>query len=94
MWARYVRGCWFRSTAPWHLVPRVLTDPSALRLPPPSGKASPHILPRELHRVARAHPRECYRAMFDASAATLRELASNPKHVGSSNLGFSGVLHT
>ena len=32
--------------------------------------------------------------MFDASAATLRELASNPKHVGSSNLGFSGVLHT
>jgi hypothetical protein len=51
-------------------------------------------LPRELHPFARAHPRECYRAMFDASAATLRELASNPKYVGSSKLGFSGVLHT
>ncbi len=51
-------------------------------------------LPRELHPLARDHPRECYRAMFDAAAATLRELASNPKHVGSSHLGFSGVLHT
>jgi hypothetical protein len=32
--------------------------------------------------------------MFDAAAATLRELARNPKHVGSSRLGFTGVLHT
>ncbi len=51
-------------------------------------------LPRELHPLARDHPRECYRAMFDAAAATLRELASNPKYVGSSKLGFTGVLHT
>ena len=51
-------------------------------------------LPQELRPLARAHPRECYRAMFDAAAATLRELATNPKYVGSSRLGFTGVLHT
>lgn len=51
-------------------------------------------IPQELRRFALAHPRECYRAMFDASAATLRELATNPKHIGSSGLGFTGVLHT
>jgi hypothetical protein len=32
--------------------------------------------------------------MFQAAAATLRELAKNPKYVGSSRLGFTGVLHT
>ena len=32
--------------------------------------------------------------MFHAAAETLRELATNPKHVGSSGLGFTGVLHT
>ncbi len=51
-------------------------------------------LPQELRPFALAHPGECYRAMFDAAAATLRELASNPKYVGSSRLGFTGVLHT
>jgi len=51
-------------------------------------------LPQELRAFALAHPRECYQAMFDAAAATLRELAGNPKHVGSSRLGFTGVLHT
>jgi hypothetical protein len=51
-------------------------------------------LPKELRQFVRSHPRECYRAMFQASAATLRELAQNPKHIGSSQLGFTGVLHT
>lgn len=36
-------------------------------------------LPQELRPLARAHPRECYQALFDAAVATLRELASNPK---------------
>jgi len=51
-------------------------------------------LPQELRPLALAHPGECYRAMFDAAAATLRELGSNPKYVGSRRLGFTGVLHT
>ena len=51
-------------------------------------------VPQELRRFVRAHPRECYAAMFQAAAATLRELAKNPKYLGSSRLGFTGVLHT
>ena len=51
-------------------------------------------VPQELRSLIRAHPRECYGAMFQAAAATLRELAKNPKYVGSSRLGFTGVLHT
>jgi hypothetical protein len=51
-------------------------------------------VPQELRRFIRAHPRECYRALFEAAAATLIELAKNPRHVGSSRLGFIGVLHT
>jgi hypothetical protein len=51
-------------------------------------------VPQQLRRFVRSHPRECYRALFDAAAATLRELASNSKYVGSSQLGMTGVLHT
>lgn len=51
-------------------------------------------VPQELRRFVRGHPRECYQAMFEAAAAALRELASNPKYVGSSRIGFTGVLHT
>jgi hypothetical protein len=51
-------------------------------------------VPQELRRWFRAHPREGYRALFAAAAATLGALAENPQHVGSSRLGFTGVLHT
>jgi len=51
-------------------------------------------VPQELRRFLRAHPRECYRALFETAAATLIELATNPRYVGSSRLGFTGVLHT
>ena len=51
-------------------------------------------VPKELRRFVRAHPRECYRALFEAAAATLMKLAKNPKYVGSSRLGFTGVLHS
>ena len=51
-------------------------------------------IPHELRRFVRSHARACYQAMFRASAATLIELANNPKYVGSRRLGFTGVLHT
>ena len=51
-------------------------------------------VPKELRRFACAHRRECYRALFEASAATLIELGKNPRFVGSRRLGFTGVLHT
>ncbi len=51
-------------------------------------------VPMELRQFVREHPRECYRALFNAAAATLTTLAGNPKYVGSRRLGFTGVLHT
>ena len=51
-------------------------------------------LPQQLRRFVRAHPRQCYPAMFRAAVATLRELAQNPKYLGSDRLGLTGVLHT
>jgi Putative transposase/Transposase zinc-binding domain len=51
-------------------------------------------VPKELRPFMRSHPRECYRALFDASAVALMELSGNPKYVGSRQLGFTGVLHT
>jgi hypothetical protein len=51
-------------------------------------------VPKELRRFIRSHRRECYRVLFEAAAATLIELAKDPKYVGSSRLGFTGVLHS
>lgn len=51
-------------------------------------------VPKQLRRFIRGHPRECLPAILAAAAATMMELAKNPKYVGSSNLGFTGVLHT
>jgi hypothetical protein len=51
-------------------------------------------LPQKLRRFVRDHPRQCYPAMFQAAVATLRELAKNPKYLGSDKLGLTGVLHT
>ena len=51
-------------------------------------------LPKELRPLALSHPGEYYRAFFDAAVATLRELASNPKFIGSRRLGLTAVLHT
>ena len=51
-------------------------------------------VPKELRRFVRSHPRDCYRLLFDTAAASLIELATGPRYVGSRNLGFTGVLHT
>ena len=51
-------------------------------------------IPKELRRFVRAHRRECYRALFETAAASLIKLAKDPKYLGSSRLGFTGVLHT
>ena len=42
----------------------------------------------------RSHPRECYKAVFEAAKETLFALAADPKYVGSANIGATGVLHT
>lgn len=39
-------------------------------------------VPQELRHVIRAHPRECYQALFDTAAATLIAFAQNRKYLG------------
>jgi len=51
-------------------------------------------IPEELRSVLRAHPRAGYQALFQAGSDTLRALLTNPRWLGTSQVGFFGVLHT
>lgn len=50
-------------------------------------------LPEQLRVACRSHQRLFYEILFDESAATLKEIASIPRHLGG-ELGFLGILHT
>jgi hypothetical protein len=50
-------------------------------------------LPAEVAELALANPKACYDALFQAAAATLRDVAANPKRLGA-QLGILLVLHT
>jgi hypothetical protein len=50
-------------------------------------------LPRELHGVARAHPKQVYGLLMKAAADSLQKLAHDPRYVGA-RLGILAVLHT
>src|SRR5579864_3842531 len=50
-------------------------------------------LPHELSALALQNKRLFYDLLFRASAATLLELAGDPKHLGA-DVGFLGILHT
>lgn len=51
-------------------------------------------IPAEFRSFMRSHPRECYKALFEAAKETLFALAKDPKYIGSPNIGVTGVLHT
>jgi hypothetical protein len=50
-------------------------------------------LPAELSDLALANPRLLYNHLFQAAAATLRDVAANPKRLGA-QIGVLAVLHT
>jgi hypothetical protein len=50
-------------------------------------------LPHQLSQLALANKRILYDLLFRASAATLLEIAADPKHLGA-EIGFMSVLHT
>lgn len=50
-------------------------------------------LPHALHPLCRRNAALLYTLLFEASAATLLEVAADPKHLGA-ELGFLSVLHT
>lgn len=51
-------------------------------------------LPAALRDFVRSHQRVCYAALFAASSEAIKQLAADPKHLGSQRCGFFGVLHT
>jgi hypothetical protein len=51
-------------------------------------------VPEALRRTLRAQQRAGYQAIFDAGSGTIRELATNPRFIGTSQIGFFGVLQT
>jgi len=51
-------------------------------------------LPHDFHHMARYHSSNVYRALFDASADSLKALASDERFVGCDLMGFFGILHT
>jgi hypothetical protein len=51
-------------------------------------------VPEQLRRFFRSHQRIGYAALFEASSATIKALAKDPKYVGGDLPGFFGVLHT
>ena len=51
-------------------------------------------VPEELRGLLRACPREGYEAIFSAGSETIQKLLTNPKWLGSDNVGFFGVLQT
>jgi hypothetical protein len=50
-------------------------------------------VPHELNGLALENPRRFYPLLFIASAATLREVAADPKHLGA-EIGILSILHT
>ncbi len=51
-------------------------------------------LPAGLREFAMAHPKVLYAAMMSAAAQAVQQAATNPRHVGVSETGFTSVLHT
>jgi hypothetical protein len=50
-------------------------------------------IPRELNPLCQYNPEMLYNLLFQASAATLLEVAADPKHLGA-EIGFLSILHT
>lgn len=50
-------------------------------------------LPEQIARIALQNKKLLYNLLFKASAETLQQVASDPRHLGA-NIGFLGVLHT
>jgi hypothetical protein len=69
-------------------------DEQQARLLPCAYFMMTFTVPSEFRAFMRSHPRECYKALFEAVYQSLITLAQDPKYLGSSKLGLTGVLHT
>ena len=69
-------------------------DKQSRRLMPVHHFLVTFTVPKELRCVLRAHQRDGYTALFDAGAASLRDVGSATKNLRGCQLGFFGILHT
>jgi len=51
-------------------------------------------VPQELRMILRANQRFGYDAILSIGSETIRELLANPRYLGTTKVGFFGVLHT
>jgi hypothetical protein len=84
---RHCPSCQWGKTNAW------LEEQTARLLPCPYFLVT-FTVPAGLRAVIRQHQRIGYAALFEASSAALQKLAGNPRFVGSSRCGFTGVLQT
>ncbi len=84
---RHCPSCQWEKTDAW------LEQQTARLLPCPYFLVT-FTVPAGLRALIRRHQRIAYAALFEASSAALKTLASNPRFVGTSRCGFFGVLHT
>jgi Putative transposase/Transposase zinc-binding domain len=51
-------------------------------------------MPEALRPFCRSHPRLAYQSLFSASSQALKRLAKDPRFIGTTLPGFTGILHT
>ncbi len=84
---RHCPTCQIDKTAVW-------LEKQTSRLLPVHHFLVTFTVPEELRKVLRAHQKDGYAAIFQAGRETLQSLATNQRWLGTSKLGFFGVLHT
>lgn len=84
---RHCPTCQIEKTARW-------LEKQTARLLPVHYFLVTFTVPTELRELLRAHPKLGYDTIFAAGSETIRALAANPKWLGTTRLGFWGVLHT
>lgn len=84
---RHCPTCQHDKTAAW-------LDKQTKRLLPVDHFLVTFTVPQELRMLLRANQRAGYDALFHAGSQTIRDLAANPRYLGTGRIGFFGVLHT
>lgn len=84
---RHCPTCQIEKTALW-------LEKQTSRLLPVHHFLVTFTVPKEVRETLRAHQKQGYDAIFAAGSDTIRTLAANPKWLGTSKMGFLGVLHT
>lgn len=84
---RHCPTCQVEKTTEW-------LEKQSARLLPVHHFLVTFTVPAELRMVLRANQAAGYNAIFSAGSETIRKLLGNPRWLGTSKIGFFGVLHT